>query len=75
MPNSMGFPEYEERLQETPKGGRPEIHSDKAHRCVNHVRKKGHAESNAWAICTASIGKRGVYARGHGGNAKPKGGW
>lgn len=50
----------------------PEIHSAKAHRCVDKVKAKGHPESNAWAICTASIGKRGVYAKGHGGNANPK---
>lgn len=49
-----------------------EIHSAKAHRCVDKVRAKGHPESNAWAICTASIGKAGVYAKGHGGRAKAK---
>lgn len=49
-----------------------EIHSAKAHRCVDKVRAKGHPESNSWAICTASIGKRGVYSKGHGGNANPK---
>lgn len=54
-------------------GTGPERHSAKAHRCVDQVRAKGHGESSAWAICTTSIGKRGVYAKGHGGNANPKG--
>ena len=58
-------------VRESPRGG-PEIHSAKAHRCVDKVKAKGHDESSAWAICTASIGKRGVYAKGHGGNANPK---
>ena len=49
-----------------------EIHSAKAHRCVDKVRAKGHSESSAWAICTTSVGKRGIYAKGHGGNANPK---
>lgn len=62
------------RKRQTTEGrrGGPEIHSAKAHRCVDKVKAKGHAESNAWAICTSSIGKRGVYAKGHGGNANPK---
>lgn len=51
---------------------RPEIHSAKAHRCVDKVQAKGHEESSAWAICTASIGKEGVYAKGHGGSARAK---
>lgn len=50
----------------------PEIHSDKAHRCVDKVGRKGHSTSSSWAICTSSIGKEGVYARGHGGSASPK---
>lgn len=54
-------------------GTGPERHSAKAHRCVDKVQAKGHDESSAWAICTTSIGKRGVYAKGHGGNANPKG--
>lgn len=54
------------------KRGGPEIHSAKAHRCVDKVKAKGHDESSAWAICTSSIGKRGVFAKGHGGNANPK---
>lgn len=53
-------------------GKHGEIHSAKAHRCVDHVQGKGHDESSAWAICTASIGKRGVYSKGHGGSASPK---
>ncbi len=75
VPNSGSRPEpvneEEAVLKESPKGG-PEIHSAKAHRCVDKVKQKGHPESNAWAICTSSIGKRGVYAKGHGGNANPK---
>ena len=71
VPNSDSAPEpwneEDRRLREA-----PEIHSAKAHRCVDQVRAKGHPESNAWAICTTSIGKRGVYAKGHGGNAGPK---
>lgn len=55
-----------------PKKSRPEIHSAKAHRCVDKVRAKGHSESSAWAICTASMGKDAVYAKGHGGRATPK---
>ncbi len=74
-PNSGGLPEpvneEEVTLRETPKNGE-EIHSAKAHRCVDKVKAKGHPEGNAWAICTSSIGKRGVYAKGHGGNANPK---
>jgi hypothetical protein len=50
----------------------PEIHSAKAHRCVDKVMAKGHPESSAWAICTSSIGAEGVYAKGHGGSARPK---
>ena len=60
------------RARRAREGKGPERHSAKAHRCVDKVRAKGHGESNAWAICTASIGKRGVYAKGHGGNANPK---
>lgn len=30
---------------------------DKLHRCVQHVMGKGHTESEAYAICNASIGK------------------
>lgn len=52
------------------KGG--EIHSAKAHRCVDKVQAKGHDESSAWAICNTSVGKSGMYAKGHGGNASPK---
>jgi len=65
--NSGGEPEPANELME-----KAEIHSAKAHRCVDQVRGKGHPESNSWAICTASIGKRGVYSKGHGGNANPK---
>lgn len=50
----------------------PEIHSAKAHRCVDKVGAKGHDESSSWAICTASMGKSKVYAKGHGGKASPK---
>ena len=53
-------------------GQGPEIHSAKAHRCVDKVQAKGHSESSAWAICTTSIGKEGVYAQGHGGSARAK---
>ncbi len=75
MSNSAGRPEpVTETEDDAPlkekTGG--EKHSAKAHRCVDKVRAKGHPESNSWAICTASIGKRGVYAKGHGGNANPK---
>ena len=49
-----------------------EMHSAKAHRCVDKVRAKCHPESNSWAICTASMGKDKVYAKGHGGSATPK---
>lgn len=49
----------------------PEIHSAKAHRCVDEVTAKGGA-AEPWAVCTASIGKRGVYTKGHGGAASPK---
>lgn len=58
-------------VHESARGG-PEIHSAKAHRCVDKVKAKGHDESSAWAICTSSIGKAGVYTRGHGGSASPK---
>lgn len=49
----------------------PEIHSAKAHRCVDKVTAKGGAQE-PWAVCTASIGKAGVYSKGHGGSASPK---
>lgn len=64
IPNSGEFLEGKKQ--------RPEIHSAKAHRCVDKVGAKGHDESSAWAICTASIGADGVYAKGHGGSASPK---
>jgi len=48
-----------------------EIHSAKAHRCVDEVGAKGGVDE-PWAVCTASIGKAGVYAKGHGGSASPK---
>lgn len=48
-----------------------EIHSAKAHRCVDKVAAKGGVDE-PWAVCTASIGKSGVYAKGHGGSASPK---
>jgi hypothetical protein len=57
---------------DAPLAEKEEIHSAKAHRCVDKVRAKGHSESSAWAICTSSVGKRGIYAKGHGGNANPK---
>lgn len=65
------------RMQErSSRSGKPEIHSDKWHRCINHVqRRKGSEKYNAYAVCTNSIGKLGSFARGHGGLAKPKGGW
>lgn len=71
-PDSGGMGEFghDEPVVEKKKGG--EIHSAKAHRCVDKVRAKGHDESSAWAICTTSIGKEGVYAKGHGGSASPK---
>lgn len=74
MPNSGGMPEPASEVDDAHalKEKHGEIHSAKAHRCVDKVRGKGHAEGNAWAICTASIGKRGVYSKGHGGNANPK---
>jgi hypothetical protein len=49
----------------------PEIHSAKAHRCVDKVTAKGGAVE-PWAVCTSSIGKAGVYTKGHGGSASPK---
>lgn len=69
VPDSDSLPQPPYGLKEG-KGG--EIHSAKAHRCVDKVRAKGHGESSAWAICTSSIGKAGVYAKGHGGKASPK---
>jgi hypothetical protein len=72
IPNSGQLGEFgDSPLQESPHGG-PEIHSAKAHRCVDKVKAKGHDESSAWAICTSSIGAAGVYAKGHGGSASPK---
>ena len=71
IPNSASRPEPGE-ADDRPLREGPEIHSAKAHRCVDKVRAKGHPESNSWAICTASIGKGGVYAKGHGGRASPK---
>lgn len=72
IPDSGQLSEFgDDALLESPHGG-PEIHSAKAHRCVDHVKGKGHDESSAWAICTASIGKGGVYAKGHGGRASAK---
>lgn len=59
-------------MEDLLEGKGPERHSAKAHRCVDKVGAKGHDESSSWAICTSSIGKRGVYAKGHGGNANPK---
>lgn len=59
------------RKVEEKKGG-GEIHSAKAHRCVDQVMAKGHDESSAWAICNTSVGKDEMYAKGHGGSAKPK---
>lgn len=60
------------RLAKMKEKGGGEIHSAKAHRCVDKVKAKGHGESSAWAICTTSIGKAGTYAKGHGGSASPK---
>ncbi|CAN5755982.1 hypothetical protein BH24ACT15_BH24ACT15_36380 [soil metagenome] len=66
IPNDAGM----EELLEKRKG--PEIHSAKSHRCVDKVGAKGHDESSSWAICTASMGADAVYAKGHGGSARPK---
>jgi hypothetical protein len=39
-------------------------HSKKMHDCVDEVMAKGHEESSAWAICTASLQGAGedIYA-------------
>ena len=39
-------------------------HTDKMHRCVDEVTAKGHTESSAWAICSASLQGAGedIYA-------------
>lgn len=79
VPDSDSAPEpvnvEERKLTEyTDKSGRHvEIHSDKWHRCINHVKgRRGGGKYNAYAVCTASIGKAGSFAKGHGGRAKAK---
>jgi hypothetical protein len=74
--NVFDDPEVRTRVAKKGKKRRPpvveaEIHSAKAHRCVDQVTAKGGVDE-PWAICTASIGKAGVYAKGHGGRAAPK---
>lgn len=70
IPDSGQFPSADGSAVSERHG--PEIHSAKAHRCVDKVGAKGHDESSAWAICTSAIGKGGVYTKGHGGAAAPK---
>ena len=69
IPNSDRLPDPDNFVERKSHG---EIHSAKAHDCVGDVKKKGHDEASAWAICTASMGKDKVYAKGHGGSATPK---
>lgn len=52
-------------------GKKVEIHSAKWHRCVDKVAQRG-GGYNEYAVCTASIGKAGSFAKGHGGSAAPK---
>ena len=74
-PNSDGAPEpvnvEDRRLREIYKNGKKvEIHSDRWHRCVDHVKgRKGGDKYNAYAVCTSSIGKSGSFKKGHGGRA------
>jgi hypothetical protein len=52
----------------TKSGKHVEIHSEKWHRCVEHVKERGDVD-NAYAVCTASLGAGKSLKKGHGGNA------
>ena len=67
-PDSNAEPEGGFDLAEVTRGGRHvEIHSDKWHRCINHVKaanaKRG-TDYNPYAVCTSSIGYSGSYLKG-----------
>src|ERR1043165_3933018 len=50
--------------------GEGHIHTDKWHRCTEHVKAQGHTMEEAAAICTNSIGYRGSVNPEHRARAK-----